>query len=376
MVHFWANGTTPTWSEAPLKNQQPYEPLVLCGTPRQRGRAHGETLRPLIQELFSAWEEEVQREVAMSLPTYLRRFRGEVDFLPALERWTPDLLLEVQGISEGANLPLVECRCLQYLDEHWHHLGQLQEGRLEPSACSSVGGGRPRCLGQNMDLPRYLDGFQTLLRLRYADSDLELLVPSFAGLIGLYGINCRGLGVCVNTLSQLRTSPTGLPVAYVVRSTLERASLEDAVDHLRSVPHASGQNYLVGGPSGLVDLECSAGAVVRYGEGTAVDICHTNHPLATDDLGEGKAGWDVDRAEADLAHGLTFSRLEQLERGLGRQPLTVEQVKRLLEEVAHPPDGPFDVSTFCSAVFELGARPRAHVALGPPGTPYQQIPLA
>lgn len=348
---------------------------MLCGTPRQRGRAHGETLRPLIQELLAAWEEELQGEVGMSLPTYLRRFRGEVDFLPAVERWTPDLLLEVQGIAEGANLPLDQCRCLQYLDEHWHHLGQIQKGRMEPSACSSLGGGRPLCLGQNMDLPRFLDGFQTLLLLRYADSDLELLVPSFAGLIGLHGISNRGLGVCVNTLSQLRTSPTGLPVAYVVRSTLECASLDDAVDHIQSVPHASGQNYLVGGPSGLVDLECSAGAVVRYGAEAAVDICHTNHPLATDDLAEEQVGWDEDRAEADLAHGLTLSRLEQLERGVGRAPLTVESIKRLLEEVAHPPDGPFDVSTFCSAVFELGARPWAHVALGPAGTPYQQIPL-
>jgi len=309
----------------------------------------------------------------MSLPAYLRRFRRDADFLPTLERWVPDLLLEVQGIAEGANLPLEDCRCLQYLDEHWQHLGQIAVDHAQPSTCSIVS--RPPCLGQNMDLPKYLDGFQTLLRLRYPDSGLELLVPSFAGLIGLFGISNRGFALCVNTLSQLRTSPTGLPVAYVVRSALERASLEDAVDHLGRVPHASGQSYVVGGQATLVNLECSAGGVVRCREG-AGGICHTNHPLASDDLREGKIGWDSDRAEADLAHGLTFSRLERLERGIGCEPLTVERAKRLLEEVAHPPDGPFDVFTFSSAVFELGVPPAAHVASGPVGTPYRQVELA
>ena len=236
-----------------------------------------------------------------------------------------------------------------------------------------MGGGRPPRLGQNMDLPGFLDGFQTLLRLRDPGTGLELLVPSFAGLIGLHGLNNRGLAVCVNTLSQLRCSPNGLPVAFVVRSTLERASLEDAADHLRRVPHASGQNYLLGGPNGLLDLECSASGAVRQGEGAA-HLCHTNHPLASADLRAEVAGWDADRARADREHALTFTRLERLQRGVGRAPLTVARVKTLLREVAHPLAGPADVITFSSAVFEPAAR-RAHVAPGPAGTPYHELAL-
>jgi hypothetical protein len=342
-------------------------PLTLHGPPRERGRAHGEALRLEIHALFSAWEEEVHRETGLALSPYLARLRGDTDFLPAIERFAPGLLAEVDGIAEGANVSREDCRCLQYLDEHWHHLARLQGG----AACSSVGG--PGCIGQNMDLPRFLDGFQTLLRIRYPGSDLELLVPSFAGLIGLYGLSSRGVALCVNTISQLRAAPTGLPVAFVVRSTLERATVDEALAHLERLPHASGQNYLVGGPAGVADLECSAGGAVRLAP-TAGNLCHTNHPLLSADLDPGRIGWDADRRQADLDHGLTFTRLESLERGVGAEPPAVERVKELLGAVAHPLEAGRDVITFSSAVFEPGPR-RAHVASGPAGTPYRTVTL-
>ena len=41
--------------------------------------------------------------------------------------------------------------------------------------------------------------------------------------------------------------------------------------------------FVIGGPDGIIDVECSAGKVVRYSAGSG-RVWHTNHPLANDDL--------------------------------------------------------------------------------------------
>ena len=80
------------------------EVLVLEGTARERGRAHGEALRDLIHEHHSRWLDALQKQTGMDEQLYLDRLLAETNFMPAIERWTPDLLDEVRGIAEGANI--------------------------------------------------------------------------------------------------------------------------------------------------------------------------------------------------------------------------------------------------------------------------------
>lgn len=341
--------------------------LTLAGTPRQRGRDHGEALRPAIHRLVEAWSEEIARETGLGLAAYLQRFAAETDFLPAIRRWTPDLLEEVGGIAEGAGLDAVACRSLQNMDEQWFHVELLQ--RCKCSTLAVVGRDGGARLGQNMDLPKYLDGFQTVLRIRQA-SRPEVLLSTFAGFIGLFGLNSRGVAVCVNNLPHLRAASTGLPVAYVIRGALDRGSAAEAARFIREVPHATGQSYLVGGPDGLFAMECSAGRVVQHAP-DARQICHTNHPLTNDDLQPAMLGWDADRLRADLAFGRTLTRLRALERGLHQSSGSdAARFKQLLADRSHylcrALDGPFEVFTFSSGVFELAPLPVAHLSSGPP----------
>jgi hypothetical protein len=48
----------------------------------------------------------------------------------------------------------------------------------------------------------------------------EAMIFTSAGIIGLMGVSQRGVGICVNTLSQLAERPTGLPVAFAMRGAL------------------------------------------------------------------------------------------------------------------------------------------------------------
>lgn len=380
-----------------------HEPLVLRGSPRERGRQHGEALRERIGEVFAAWEQEIARETGLALAAYLERFAADTSFLSAIERCTPELLEEVRGLSEGAGRGFDELLALQCMDEQWGHV----EGLVRAGAAGQAGheSGAPRekcsCLGvvgpptlvaQNMDLPGYLAGLQTLLRIEADAADGGgALVLSFPGFLGLCGVADHGLALCVNTLSQLRRDPAGLPVAFFVRGVLGRR-LDAARELLTTAPHASGQNYLLGVAGALVDLECSAGGAAPYPAdldpadlAPAVRaICHTNHPLASADLRLEKRGWDADRQAANEAHGLTFDRLESLQRAVDSNAaapagagstLTVSAIEALLSDprgcVYRPlRDEPASLFTFATVVFELAPDaegPRAHLRLQPAG---------
>ena len=174
----------------------------------------------------------------------------------------------------------------QLVDEYW-----ANGGAIAGDHCSGLGiageGDRPTYVAQNMDLEGFRDGFQVVLHVKHPDSGLESFVFTCPGLVAMNGMNSRSVGVCVNTLLQLRPRRSGLPVAFVVRGLLERTTVEEAIGFLRDVEHASGQNYILGGPAGVYDFECSAGKVARFvPEGRKGVVYHTNHPLANDDYTE------------------------------------------------------------------------------------------
>src|SRR5262249_88000 len=75
----------------------------------------------------------------------------------------------------------------------------------------------------------------------------------------------------------------GLPVNCVIRGLLQRTTEEEAIQFLTEVKHASGQNYLLGGPDHVHDFECSANKVSPYQPPDRDGGWHTNHPPVNDD---------------------------------------------------------------------------------------------
>lgn len=269
-------------------------PIVDCPSePRQRGRAHGEALRDVIVAKVARWREAIAQSYGVAAPVFLPRFLAETDFRVAIDTDAPDLLEEVGGIAEGAGISFDTAYALQLMDEEWWW------GKSANAHCSSLAvapaGARPTLVAQTMDLPRWHDGAQALLRLRETDGS-ETLVFTSAGMIGLMGVSARGLGVCVNTLGQLAVSKRGLPVAFVMRGALARRTVSEAADFLKRVQHASGQNYQLGDRREARTFECSAGGAVEVAFAGGCSP-HTNHPLASDDRRDANAKMKV-RAES------------------------------------------------------------------------------
>jgi isopenicillin-N N-acyltransferase-like protein len=356
--------------------------LHLSGTPHERGHIHGEALRPLIAQGMERWKEHIHRSTGIRPNEYLDRFVESTDFIPSIERWTPDLLAEVRGIGEAANLSFRDAYAYQLMDEEWFFRFQQKRARGRGLAhCSTIavfGEGQPPILAQNMDLPKWYDGTQTLLRVE-SDGGLESFLFTPAGLIGTTGLNNQAVGVCVNSISQLGGTQRGLPVAFVVRHVLEHTSLTDATAFIREVSHASAQNYAVGGPDGVVDFESSPNKVVQFMP-TGTRIHHTNHPLVNDDhplrdesvlslvFGKGSQtdpSADAAMSDSELRFNFLSSSLADLS-----QPIDVERVKALLStcevpiSVARNSEG--QGMTLGSLVMQLSVPPVLQLAPGPP----------
>ena len=369
-----------------MSNPSPMRVLVLEGSARVRGQKHGEALRSLIVEHVATMKREIQEATGMDPDRYLHEFMKDTEVLPAIERWAPDLSEEVKGIGEGANLDFETALALQMPDEEWlyrREKGFIHHSR-EAGHCSSLAifgeGGGPTLVAQNVDLPTSGDGFQVLLRVIEPESGAESLIFTLAGLIAMNGLSNRPLAVCMNALLQLDHGRRELPVAFVIRGALAQRSLADAVQLIRSVRRASGQNYLIGGTHAVVDLECSAGHVREYVPTTgATRLVHTNHPLVNDDLGMYRELLDrlppAQREYAAQQQVNYETRFDSLSRQLEASPgaVTVERVKSMLsshESPEHPvcrhKGSEPNLMTVGCTIMVLSAAPELHFAPGPP----------
>ncbi|MDC6366844.1 MULTISPECIES: C45 family autoproteolytic acyltransferase/hydolase [Flavobacteriaceae] len=254
------------------------------GTGYKLGLQHGTQLKEEIKAIVKAWKENTSKQLGKNADKVISEFFDYANFTNAIRQWTPDLYEEIIGISDGSGQKFRDIFVLNLLDEFWVYVNNIHNHH-----CSGLGvpaqNGNPGYLSQNMDLENYTDGHQVLMRLERTKKRPEQLILTHPGLIALNGLNEKGVGVCVNTLIQLKSNNSGLPVAFVIRRIINTSSKREVLQFIKNVKHASGQNYIVGIKGEIYDFEASANKVVRYQpsnkNGT---VYHTNHPLANNDL--------------------------------------------------------------------------------------------
>lgn len=355
--------------------------LVLEGSPGKRGQIHGESLRGEIHSLVGAWKENLRNRLRIKPEDHISDFLASTNFIPAITKWTPELLDELKGISEGANLDFDTLFALQCVDEEWWYVRNKYFGISLSSGekCTVLGvsgqPGQANLLGQNLDLPSYYQGSEVILHIKDPNSQLQSLVPTCAGVISMNGINSAGVGLCLNAVLPLNPSHDGLPVAFVNRGILATTSLKEAVEFVHRIKHASGQTYNIGSKDGIFSLECSAGKVVRYQpfQG-AKRICHTNHPLANDDQSVYEK--IVKKYPRARANDNSLIRLKDAEKLLleVKDVVGIEDFKTILSSRVNP-EHPVCVDlredrrggfTAASMIMKLDEKPELLISNGPP----------
>lgn len=366
----------------------PFRKISISGNGRTRGRQHGEELRDLVHAHQARWADSMRADLDMPVDAYLARLFGETRFLPAIERHTPDLLEEVRGIAEGAGADFSVTLARQLSDEEPWFRRKIKLETTAGRGCTAigvdVGSDAPTLIAQNMDMPKWCDGHQILLDVDDHVSGARALVFTLAGKLSLNGLNAHGVGICCNGMSQLDHSVDGLPEDFVVRGFLTRKSLEEGLGFMRSIRHASGQNYVVGGPGGrAIDIEVSADRVVEWRpDADAQMVFHTNHPLANGDQAiyrQQAAGLDEAKRRR-LFYGTSHLRMAVLGARFTApyDRIDMDGIKAALSDHNGPVcrhgevEGMTDHYTIGCMIMELDASPRLHVAPGPPcETPFE-----
>jgi len=149
-------------SDSPKSNITELKYLVLEGSPYNRGFVHGKTLKSEISEIVNRWNADISKSSGMDSDTLIKKFLADTDFITAIKKWTPGLLEEVKGISDGSEIDFDTILTYNLPDEVWHYIDENISDK-----CSAIGiskrGNMPSYVAQNMDLEHFRNGFQVLL---------------------------------------------------------------------------------------------------------------------------------------------------------------------------------------------------------------------
>ena len=339
--------------------------LTLEGKPFERGVQHGRALKDDIHKLVKLWKQDLEKSYKTDADIFIKNYLNKTNFQEAIQKWTPDLWEEIKGIAAGSELDFDTIFAFQLVDEMWV-LGRT----IQQEHCTTIGtnrtGKNPAVVAQNLDIPPFYHGFQTLLRIKQLDNDMETLIFTFPGFIAANGINDHSVAVVVNAVQQLENSRDGLPVAFVIRGILQRKSFDDAVDFIKSIKHGAPQNYMIGGPERIGSFECSTSNVSSFVPFEGANfIYHTNHPLENLHYsGEFESYLESKKiSPTDYKHRCV--RFESLQKILdtNEKAIDIDLLKKIFSTRTNKIN---NQGTFGCTIMVLGKDPELHISPGRP----------
>ena len=239
---------------------------------RERGKIHGETYRPLIQELAS-----IRLDLCLSLgsftsPQEVREIAEQ--HLPILRMFDESLYQELAGIGEGAEISLVDLVILNhYTDLRDIDTRNLSAGNEE--GCSIVYL-PPHLIGQTWDMHGSARPYVILLKSTELDGTTTLVL-SLAGCLALAGMNQHGVTVTINNLRS-SDARVGLLWPALVRRLLRFSSAKQGHEALLDAELGSGHHYLIADEREAYGTETSGKKHKVLLSGTAQGpYFHTNH---------------------------------------------------------------------------------------------------
>jgi len=247
-----------------------YRELTVAGEPREMGRQIGQALRDEIAGFAEIALHRVNKMVAVSRQRALEIARQS---LACAAEYSPDMVAELEGVSESSGVSLEELMLLQVRNQL---TPEERPGCTSVSVLAGEGPEGSTIVAQNWDNDPVLDLF-TVVLTRKPRGRPALMNVTQAGLIAYIGLNDAGLGLCLNTLPA-PSRPVGVPHYFTVRGIYESRSLAGAIEAVRRARRAIPANIMLATPEGPFDLEVTLEEVqVLPAQG---GLClHTNHCL-------------------------------------------------------------------------------------------------
>ena len=251
----------------------------------ENGFSHGKLLKKEITENIDLWKLDLSKRFNGQSDSIIKKFLNCTNYVPTIKKWTPELYKELEGISKGAEIDFNTLFAFQLIDEFW-----AQEKFLANHHCTSLAvnnfrrNGEANYNAQTIDIPVFYHKNPVILNISTDKS--SKLITTFAGYLGINGMN-KNISVTENSLTALKFSKDGLPVAFVSREILDCKDFNEAVNFVKTIEHASGQNYIIASNKNIVSLECSADLVTEYwASADKLYTLHGNTPFTNNSFNE------------------------------------------------------------------------------------------
>ncbi len=346
--------------------------IELSGTPYERGLTHGKLLKKEIHEVIELFKRDIKETTKQDPNQFITNFLDQTDYKNSILKLMPELMDELKGISEGSGVDMETIFMHQLGDEYWFNSKDVLAHN-----CSSFGVNRsafsPSITAQNMDIPKFYHGFQTVVKIIDSKSDKEMMLLTIPGHLGITGMNNKSVSINCNTLSQLDYSKTGIPVTFIVRGVVKQNTQEDALNFLNEIKHASGQNYIIGGPNEVYSMECSTNKIAEFRpfENSSFTY-HTNHPMRNDDYSS-KYLEKLKKANKSVTEGLyECHRIKSFQDRFTEKTenISIDDIKNVLASRDYDAKDPVSNDwTYASVIYELSDQPKFIIA---PGKPHEK----
>lgn len=310
--------------------------LDLAGSSYEIGLAHGKAMKEKIVELAGSVTAVHQANNALLKVDQESLVALCMKNLGFLEKFSRDLVQEMHGIADGSGISFEE---ILYLNSFL----ELEDLRAPGTGATLIPDNLWGCttfnvmpeasadgrayIGQTYDMEKYYEKFLCLLRIK-PETGPSMLVVTFAGLLGLNGLNSSGVGVVINKVTATDARP-GVIYPFIMRKALASERIGDALGAIIFSPRASGINYQLSGEGVAFCAETSA----SYYQLLEIDgsISHTNHFVGQDMRQFETQNW--------LSHGGSMVRKQVADGFLKkyRGQLTPEKLKELTRDHTNYP---------------------------------------
>jgi hypothetical protein len=253
--------------------------IELTGSPRERGRLHGELLAGeirLVRRILLHYFARCTLYLgALPLLAFLQLL-GRLAFWPRIPHWLQE---ELKAVAAGAQVGLPLVLLVNVLDDlanNWPSCSALAVGEDRTSRGFYLA-------GRNLDYPVFVDvlvDLQTLFRIT-PEEGVPLVSLAWPGYVGvLTGMNRAGVALAQLTSMCRHHTLKGVPAGLRNRLALQlKATLPEVADSLLKTPATIGNNILLASPGEALVLELSPhqSAVRRPAHGL---ITAANHFLS------------------------------------------------------------------------------------------------
>jgi len=356
---------------------QDFFPIIeLKGNPYTMGLAHGRSLA---------------KEIRANLKLYFMMLRGltgldpqqclnhAARILDVMQKDAPHLLVEMEGIADGARVPLDEILFLNARSELMS-MGRIP-GKMQ-GECTAIGltgertiSGKP-ILAQNWDWHERVLQTSAIFRIEPAQGPKAVFLAE-AGQVAKIGVNENGLGVLLNILI-IEGMEYGLPVHVLLRLVLGAQDTAEAVALVENAQRAGASHFLIGDKSGDIQGLELMPQTLRKMVPTEGALVHTNHycdaELVPTDVGRQimpDSFARLDRAQALVPKHQRWDdqRLNQIFTNHDDAPGSICRHARAEDEEY------FRVETIASCILDLAAS-KMKLSYGQPcAAPYREVAL-